>query len=253
MIDIHCHILPGLDDGARDLEESLHMASLAASEGITEIIATPHHANGAYDNDPSTITIEVEKLNSVLQERNIPLAVLPGQEIRLYQDIIDGVQRRECIALNQGQYILIELPSSYVPKNTANLIYELQVEGLRPIIAHPERNREIADDPDILFSLVQQGALSQVTAHSINGHFGAKVKKLSMDLCRRNLAHFVASDAHQPKVRPFGLREAMDVLASELGESARAQYLQNAECVARDIKLVALSPIEKKKKFFWFL
>jgi protein-tyrosine phosphatase len=253
MIDIHCHILPGLDDGARDLEEALQMAELAVNEGIRTIIATPHHANGAYDNESTIIMSAVQSLNYALLERGIPLVVSPGQEIRLYQDLIEGVQSHECIPLNQGQYILIELPSSHVPKNTKDIIYELQVEGMRPIIAHPERNREIADDPDVLLALVEQGALSQVTAHSINGHFGAKVKKLSVDLCQRNLAHFVASDAHHPKLRPFGLREAMNVIAAELGESSRERFLHHAECVARNERFVAQAPIAKKKKLFWFL
>jgi protein-tyrosine phosphatase len=253
MIDIHCHILPGLDDGVRDLDESLNMAMLAVNEGISKIIATPHHANGVYDNFPSSVIPVLQALNEVLQEREIPLVILPGQEIRVHRELIDGVQRRECLTLNEGRYILIELPSSHVPKTTEDLIYELQVEGLRPIIAHPERNREIADNPDVLFALIQEGALSQVTAHSINGHFGAKVKKLALELCRRNLAHVVASDAHHPKLRPFGLREAMEVVAAEIGEDTRREYLRNAECVVNNETFTPSAPMVKKKKAWWFL
>ena len=249
MIDIHSHILPGLDDGAKDLADSLEMARIAVSEGIRTIFATPHHANGKYTNDASKVMSAVEQLNDILRERKLPLKVLHGQEIRVYPGLIDDWHNRELLTLNRSRYILLELPTGSIPSSFGELLHELSVLKLVPIIAHPERNAEIAGDPDLLTQFIERGALSQITSHSVIGAFGKKVQRLCLELCRRNLVHFVASDAHHAVLRPYRLRECYEYLRSEAGDRYVEYYHANAASLVADEPVEVWEPQRKKK---WF-
>lgn len=229
MIDIHSHILPGLDDGAEDMEETVLMARAAVEEGIHTLIATPHHANGKYDNPMRKVALSVQEVNRTLERLNIPLTVLQGQEIRLYGSLLEDLHHEVARTLHSSRYILIEFPSREIPKQTDELFHELRVMGMVPVIAHPERNMEIAQDPSKLQRLIRQGALSQVTSHSLNGLFGKKVQKLSLDMCKHHLVHFVASDAHNMTHRAFGLRQAYALLAEKMGEQQVRVYQDHTE------------------------
>lgn len=253
MIDIHSHILPGLDDGSCDLDESIAMAEEAVREGIATIIATPHHANGKYWNEAAQVRDAVSALREALASRNIPLNVVEGQEIRVYRDLLDDIQSGSAITLAGSPYILLEFPSSRIPERVEDLIHELKLLGLTPIIAHPERNAEIASQPDKLLRFVQLGALSQVTSHSINGLFGKSVQECSVQLCRRNLVHFISSDAHNLSNRAFDLGAAYDAIAGMLGPKYVAYYQTNAELLiaARPIDLWEPSTQARKWYQFW--
>lgn len=176
MIDIHCHILPGIDDGAKNIEDSLNMARAAVKQGIHTIIATPHHQNSKYLNPKEDILLKVSELNEAIQEENISITILPGQETRIYGEILEDYNNNEILPLNHSNYLFIELPSGHVPRYTQQLLYDIQLQGLIPIIVHPERNQEIIERPEILFQFVEKGALTQVTAASISGAFGKKLK-----------------------------------------------------------------------------
>jgi protein-tyrosine phosphatase len=250
MIDIHTHILPGIDDGAEDLEESLLMARFAVAEGIHTIIATPHHANGRYDNPAAVVQQKLAELNAALREERIPLTVHAGQEIRVYSDLIEDYHAGHAISLHQSQYILLELPSGEVPSDMEDLLHELQVRRLVPIIAHPERNLEIASKPSILAELVEMGFLSQVTSHSINGLFGRKIQKLSLELCKKKLIHFVSSDAHNMTNRSFGLSAAYLQIRGELGVEQMQYYMNNAERLYRNMPIDVPEPVSGMKKWW---
>ncbi|WP_428909817.1 tyrosine-protein phosphatase [Niallia sp. Krafla_26] len=233
MIDIHCHILPGIDDGAQSVSESIDMAKEAVREGITTIIATPHK-NSQYNNEKRDILDGVSQLNKTLSEQGIPLTILPGQEVRIYGEVIqDYLTGGKILPLNETDYLFVEFPSSSVPRYAERLFYELQTEGLIPVIVHPERNQEIIQNPNLLFKLINNGALSQVTAGSLSGYFGKKIKKFSEQLIEANLTHFIASDAHNVHNRTFKMVEAMDAVEKKYGLDTVYMFRENAELLVQ--------------------
>ncbi|MCH6269420.1 tyrosine-protein phosphatase [Neobacillus citreus] len=253
MIDIHCHILPGIDDGAKNMEDSLIMAKEAARQGIHTIIATPH-LNNSYDNRKPLIVEKVEHLNNALQEANIDVKILPGQEPRIYGEVIEDYEKGEIQTLNGTQYVFIEFPSNHIPRYTEKLLFDLQLKGLVPIIVHPERNSELIERPETLYRIVERGALTQVTASSLCGYFGKKIKTFSIQLIEANLTHFIASDAHNVSSRTFKMDEAFDFVESEFGIDYVYLFKENAELLVDGKNVVREVPmlIKKKKKFIFF-
>ncbi|MBU5671944.1 protein tyrosine phosphatase [Paenibacillus sp. MSJ-6] len=249
MIDIHTHILPGLDDGAETWEDTMNMARVAASEGITTIIATPHHANGRYNNIASEVIEYTNHANEQLIAAGIPVTILPGQEIRMHYDFLEAWYRTELLPLANSKYVLLEMPSSRIPQEIYELVHELKIMKLKPIIAHPERNAEIMKDPGRLAELINMGAFAQVTTHSLLGGFGKRIEKLAWALCKNGLIHLVSSDAHHVERRGFRLREAYNVISERLGRPWETYFLNNAQCVIKDNSFgtqPALVPIEGK-------
>lgn len=252
MIDIHSHILPDLDDGASDLEQAVQMAREAVEQGIHTVIATPHHENGRFTNEAGCVELQVKAFQEELNSRNIPLHIHAGQEIRVYRDLIEDVEAKRSTTLGGSRYILLEFPSDRIPTGIHEIVYELQLMDLVPIIAHPERNREITGNPMKLLELVQLGALTQVTAHSLLGHFGKSILSFSLDLCSNNLAHFISSDAHNTTNRGFALSEAYDVLRTELGDPYVSTFQNNANRIIHNLPIVAQSPVWVRPKWFQF-
>ncbi|MEW9502287.1 tyrosine-protein phosphatase [Jeotgalibacillus marinus] len=250
MIDIHCHILAGIDDGPQQQSDTLDMLEKAIEDGITDIIATPHHRNRKYINDKVDVLSYVGELNSIILERELPIKIHPGQEVRIYGEIVEDFQNDEILCLaGTTNYVLVELPSSQVPAYTERVVYEMLVDGLVPIIAHPERNSSIMENPDKLFRLINQGALSQVTAASVAGDFGKKVQKFSIELLEHQLSHFVASDAHDINHRGFAMKRALKVLNSTYNHDL--QVIENAANLLNGKPLNLNPPIEIKPKGFW--
>lgn len=250
MIDVHSHILPGVDDGAQTVEDSLAMASEAVKEGIHTIIATPHHKNGKYENIKSSIINNVFELNSRLEKENIPLTVLPGQENRIYGEIIEDMELDNILTLNHSQYLFIEFPSSHVPRYTEQLLFDLQLKNIIPIIVHPERNQELMEQPDKLYKLVTNGALTQVTAASLAGYFGKKIKLFSQQLIEANLTHFIASDAHNTSSRGFKMGEALDFVESKFGVDMVYMFTENAELLIDEKAVFKEVPEKVRNKKF---
>lgn len=248
MIDIHSHILPGIDDGAQTVEDSINMAKLAVEEGITKIIATPHHQNGKYINKKQNIIERVSELNVVLQKENIPLEVLPGQETRIYGELIEDINKGDILPLNQTNYLFIELPSGHIPRYTEQLLFDVQLKGLTPIIVHPERNAGVMENPDKLLDLVKKGALTQVTAGSITGHFGKKIQKFTMQLIESNMAHFLASDAHNTSTRSFHMQKAISEISKVFNSDVVYYFLENAEILFNGKSVYKLEPKQIRKK-----
>ncbi|SDZ46499.1 protein-tyrosine phosphatase [Evansella caseinilytica] len=252
MIDLHCHLLPEVDDGAQTMTDMLAMVEKAKEDGITAIVATPHHNNGHYQNIKANIIDCVEKVNDYLTENNVDFTVLPGQECRITGELLTEYEQDEILTLNHSKYLFIELPSSNVPKYTSKLLYDLQLNGLIPVIVHPERNRELMEHPDKLYRLVEQGALTQITAASVIGLFGKKIKSFTDEIIDANLSHFIASDAHNVTNRSFHLRAAYDRIQQEFSEELVYFYSENAEYVIRDEYIMKEHPerIRRRKKFF---
>ncbi|WLR52990.1 tyrosine protein phosphatase [Bacillus tianshenii] len=255
MIDLHCHILPTVDDGAGSIQDSLTMAKQAEEEGIHTIVATPHHKNGKYENDKASILTDVEALNAVFKKEQVDIKVLPGQEVRVYGDLLKDYQLGHILTMNDtGKYLFIEFPSAQVPRITDNLLYSLQLEGVIPVIVHPERNQKIIEKPNILYEIVKQGALTQITTSSLTGVFGKKIQKFSYDLIEANLTHFIASDAHNTTTRPFNVQNALTTIEKKFGTEWANILKTNAEYVVEGKTFYKESPQRiKKKKIFSFL
>ncbi|WP_437829650.1 tyrosine-protein phosphatase [Niallia taxi] len=251
MIDIHCHILPGVDDGPVTDEDSLDMAKAAVKEGIKTIIATPHHRNNKYENKREQILKNVSNLNELLKQENIPLEILPGQENRIYGEILEDFQKGEILTLSNTQYLFIEFPTSSVPRYAERLLYDIQVEGITPIIVHPERNKEILENPDLLYNFVKKGSLTQVTAASVTGYFGKNIQKFSKQLIEANLTHFIASDAHNIHNRSFKLDEAYNYIEDIMGKDYVYLFMENSESILSNQNIFREIPEKlRRRKFF---
>lgn len=251
MVDVHCHILPGIDDGAKDWETALQMARLAEADGIRTIVATPHHRNGMFDNDVQTILRLTDELNERLQEAKIGVTVLPGAETHYFPGFIDELQAGKILPLNRSKYVYIELPHQQVPRYIEDIVFEIIVAGCIPIIPHPERNREIRENPDLLYALIDAGALSQVTAGSLTGHYGSEVEKFSVKLFEHHLSHFVASDGHGVNRRKPVIREAYARLEMRAGEECVMQCQENAARVVEGRELSIDPPVKiRRRKLF---
>jgi len=233
VIDLHSHILPGLDDGPATMDGSLELARAAVAAGTRTILATPH-INDRASIEPARIAAGLEELRAALAAAEVPLEVLPGGEIAIWRllDLDDETLR--ALALGGGPYLLVESPFSMVLGDFEPLVLDLQERGYRVLLAHPERCAAFQRDPPRLQRLVDAGALVQVTAGSMSGAFGSTVRRFTAAILREGLAHVVASDAHDHLRRPPGLLAGFDALEPDLpGLGAQAPWL--TESVPRAI------------------
>jgi protein-tyrosine phosphatase len=232
MIDLHCHILPGIDDGAENIEASIAMAEKAISQGITHILCTPHHNNGKYINPKSEIISHVTLLQEELDKRNLPLTVLEGQEVRITGDLIENIRNDQILFTDlDDTYILIEFPTMEVPSFTENIFFELQSLGKTPVIVHPERNAHFRKDPNHLITFLEMGCLAQLTAPSYVGVFGKDIQKTAKIMVEHNLVQMVASDAHGVKKRNFYMKEVYEQIAKDFGH----EKVNDMQQVAKDL------------------
>ncbi|MDQ0155362.1 tyrosine-protein phosphatase [Robertmurraya andreesenii] len=248
MVDIHSHIIPGVDDGPPQIAEFIEMAVAAVSNGITDLIATPHHMNGVYENPKEKIRNAIRQYQKYLQNEGIPLSIHPGQELRLHRDMFKLFEKEVLTLNDKGRYLLLELSAGGVPPNIHHAVYELRLKGIVPIIAHPERNKGIEEEPNLLYELIHEGALVQVTAASVLGNFGKKAKALSEKLIEHHMVHFIASDAHNCSSRGFSLQEAYRRISADFGRNFTAFYKTNAEALLMGEKLEHQEPVPIRKK-----
>ena len=222
LIDIHAHILPGVDDGAGNGAEAVEAARLAFSLGVEHIVATPHVIPGVYRNDRNTVLEAVAGLQRLLDEQGVSVQVFPGAEYYVEPDLPEKAGRGELVTLNnQGRHVLVELPIQSIPGYVDRVLFDLLVQGVTPVLAHPERNAVLAKEPDRMYQLIQKGVLVQVTAGSLVGMFGREVRAAAVLFVRQRWVHFVASDLHGPGGRLSSFLEAVDVLDGMVGAEAR--------------------------------
>jgi protein-tyrosine phosphatase len=253
MVDLHCHILPGLDDGAETLEESLRMCSMAAEDAIKTIVATPHTLDGVYMNELPAIKQAVSDLNRQLIQNHIPVEILPGADVHVNVNLLELLKEGKATTVNDNhRYLMLEFPHRSVPPNVENLIFELNLQGIIPILTHPERNMVLQNDLDLVYKLVSQGVLVQITALSLVGEFGPGAERCSRDLLKHNLAHIIATDAHSPESRPPILSVALEAAAKLMGEtSALALVTCHPSAIIQGRDLPDLPEPEKPKKSFF--
>ncbi len=220
-VDIHCHILHGVDDGAASLDHSLRMARLAEAGGIGRMIATPHRKATGLGREQ--IQSRVTQLNAQLKKEGIELELFPGAENHLLLTPVE-----ELVPLGEGPYLLTEAPASHLGTQARELLEQISSAGYRPILAHPERNASVLADPGCLSSLVEAGLMLQLTAGSLTGNFGPRIRHCAWHLIKKGLVQFVASDGHCCNHRPPTLKAAYDALHKFGGEPlARRLLVEN--------------------------
>lgn len=230
MIDLHSHLLPGIDDGAPDLETALALARVAVQDGITHLVCTPHIHPGRYDNTPASITAARETLAAGLKAENIALQISAAAEVRFGMELMVGIGQGQIPFLGQWQgkqVLLLEFPHSEVPFGAERLTAWLLQRNIVPMIAHPERNKGIMRSPGKLKPFIDQGCLLQVTASSVAGGFGPAAEEVAHALLREGLVTILASDAHNLEHRPPILSEGLESAAQLVGASQAEQLVRH--------------------------
>lgn len=220
-IDIHSHIIPGIDDGARDEVIALEMLEIAEKSGTRHIIATPHYVYGNTRYGFATIVEKCEGLNRLAANEGIDITVYPGCEVFITPEIIELYEQGLIGTLADSSYMLVEFPMMSIPPYTNNVLYNLQLKGITPIIAHPERYNEIQHKPEMLESFIDRGILAQVNSGSLTGVYGRESKRTVMRLIKKGLVQFVASDAHSDSGRNPDMRKAAAIIEKHFGLKTR--------------------------------
>jgi protein-tyrosine phosphatase len=253
--DLHCHLLPGIDDGPKNWKTSLAMARQAVAEGIGVIVATPHQLGRYEGNTREQILDLTAEAQKRIEREGLPLTILPGADVRIREDLAQLVRDGQVLTLaDRRVHLLIELPHEHVFP-LGNLIHQLHRQGVNCILSHPERNDQLQQNPELLRPWVQQGCLVQVTSASITGHFGPESRKLTRWLFRENMVHLVATDAHDPMHRPPLFRRAFKTVCRWAGHSrAQLVFITNPKTVILgqtvDVPL-PISPIRQGAASWW--
>jgi len=255
MVDLHCHILPGLDDGPAAIEESVAMAESAIADGITHVVATPH-SSGEYFFDFERVRRVRDDLQAKIGNR---LELGTGCDFHLNPENLESLRHNSSIyCINQRHYLLVEFNEISIPPALDQTLHDLQLAGIRPIITHPERNSILRARSERLRKWVQQGCFAQVTGAALTGTFGPTCQADALRWIREGLIHFVASDAHNTRTRPLVLQPAYDVVLDQFGESkARALLVENPMAAFEGRELPHVPEVEaetppRRKRFFFF-
>ena len=223
MIDLHSHLLPGIDDGAPDLATALQLAKVALADGISHMVCTPHIHPGRYDNTPNSIYQALAELRAGLAEQQLPLQVSAAAEVRFGMELMVAIKQQQIPFLglwDERPVLLLEFPHGEVPFGAERLTQWLVQQGIQPMIAHPERNKGLMRQPSKLKPFLQQGCLLQVTASSVAGRFGEAAQQLAEQLLQEGVVTILASDAHNREHRPPVLSEGLAAATQLIGESA---------------------------------
>ncbi len=254
MIDVHAHILPGVDDGARDMENSLKIARQAEQAGVSTIVATPHLMEGVYQSDPEELQRVATQLQEEIDAAGIEIEILLGCELMLTHGTLRLLREEQVLSINDSRYVLVEFPQMRIPEDAGELLYSVQMMGYTPILAHPERYTEIQRDPNLLYPWVKEGVIAQLNAGSLLGVFGSRVAETAEILLEHNLVQLVASDVHYDYQRRGSLNQVLDKLKS----TQKEEFVATVEKIINDQEIKVKNPVEyqresKNKGFFNFL
>ncbi len=243
MIDLHCHILPGIDDGPRDMAVSLAMARCAVDDGITYIACTPHIYPGLYENDGPGIAAAVQALRAALAQAGIPLQLGFGADTHLAPDLLEGIRAGRVPTLAGSRYLLLEPPHHVAPPRLDQTVFSLLGAGIVPVITHPERLSWIENHYPLMATLVRQGAWMQLTSGSLTGRFGPRPRYWAERMLDEGLVHIVATDSHHIDKRPPLLAEGRDAAARRVGDDeARHLVLTRPQGILDNIAPGQLPP-----------
>jgi len=244
LIDLHCHILPGVDDGAKDLQTALAMARIAVEDGIEIVACTPHITPGVYDNRGPEITRAIASLQESLDAANIPLQLTCGADAHLAPDLGEGLRERRVPSLGGSRYFLLEPPHHVAPPRLDLAVQDLLNEGHVPVITHPERLSWIEDHYDLMNAMADAGAWFQITAGSLTGRFGPRPRYWAERMVDEGLTHILATDAHNVRNRAPRLAEGRDAVAARLGpEEARRMVIDRPRGILANADPATLAPL----------
>lgn len=244
MLDLHCHILPGIDDGAKDLDTALAMAQMAIDDGIDTIACTPHIYPGMYENTAPGIRAAITALQAELDARGMPLKLLEGADVYLEPGLDAAIKADRVPTLGGTRYLLLEPPHHVMPPHFEETVFGLKMAGYVPVITHPERLTWIPDHYDVLARMVKAGAWMQVTSGSLTGRFGQGPKRLSERMLDDGLVHILATDAHNLSRRAPLLAEGRDAAAQRVGaEEAEHLVTTRPAGILADTPPEALPPL----------
>jgi len=249
VIDVHSHILPGLDDGSKSLEESVAMVRMAAESGTTDIVASPH-ANQNYKFDPRLVE---QKISEVQAAAGDAPRIHYGCDFHLtMENIEDAVRAPKKYSIDGHGYLLVEFSDFHIPKNADEIFARMMGAGLSPIVTHPERNQLLQKRLPELQAWASQGVLMQVTALSFLGRFGRTAKRFCEELMSNGLVHVVASDAHDTQWRTTDMRESRRYVEKQYGiEAAERLFEENPRAVLAGVPISPVPMVIRKKRWFW--
>lgn len=249
MIDLHSHILPGVDDGSKNMEESINMARQYVENGIDKVIATPHFIEERDLSIRDRNKLVLEELKSNLKKERIDLKLYLGNEIFVSPDILKYLREEKVSTLNGTRYALIETAMFDIPTSMENVIYELCLKGYTPIIAHPERNTKVQESPNILYKFIMSGALTQINLPSLEGRYGEKVEETAKILLTHNMVHFVGTDAHSPRTRSPKVKKSLEILSQIVDEDEFIRLTKlNGEAVLENKEILVEEPVMYEEK-----
>lgn len=251
MIDIHSHILPGIDDGPKKIEMSLDMIRRSYEEGTIDIVATPHFRRGCFETPYEEVKKITKYFNELLKAEDLDINIHYGQEVYYSDRIIQDLEEGLIGTINGGRYMLVEFPMRKIPSEAIDYMYELKLRGITPIIAHPERYIEIIKKPETLNPFIEEGCLFQLNAGSIRGDFGKDVKKTAEILIKNNIYGFIGSDAHNNSSRNTGIKEEYQEVFKK-NKDLEHIFLENSNKLLNDEEIEFEGKIIKKKKRFFF-
>lgn len=252
MIDIHSHIIPCIDDGSKDVDMTLEMLAMASKSGTKNIIATPHYFKGYWTPHYKEVVAEVEKLNELAKNNSINIEIHPAQEVYFYDNMAEEFVEGKIGTINGSKYMLIEFPMDSFDKNIFDVLYELQIRGVTPVIAHPERYKAFINNPSEINKFIEEGYLFQLNGSSVTGLFGKDVKKTAETFLANRIYSFIGSDAHTTGKRNTHLSDALEAIdrlkpgTTDMFHENGVKLLNNEDVEFRGKK------IEKKKGFFSF-
>lgn len=255
MIDIHNHIMYGIDDGCKTIEESLAVLKEAEKNGIHSLILTPHYIKGSKYKKNNDEKLEIlNSLNELLNANNMNIKLYLGNEIYVENNMIELIQSGEASTLNGSRYILFELPMGSEINNLSEIIFSLKVDGYIPVIAHPERYFQFQKKPELLIPLIEQGCLFQANLGSLVGLYGKDAMKCVKVMLKHDLIHFMASDVHHSNSRNYlTIKDSYKVLVSLVGEDIARELVEtNPSKIINNELFEVREPKDIKKKLFFF-
>lgn len=234
MIDFHNHILPNVDDGSKSFDMSIDMIKDAHMQGITEIVNTTHHMHPIIDNSSigyKDIMLKYSELKKKLDEHEIDVKIHKGSEIYFHEKL-DEIEINDLTTFGNGKYMLIEFPVIQFPENYTEILFKLQLNGVTPIIAHPERYRDIQKNLDIIGEFIDKGYVLQIDAGSLLGDFGKKVKKCALEIVKRGQFHLIGSDAHNYK-RNFCIQALLNLKIDVINKNKNNIFIRNPRVILK--------------------
>jgi protein-tyrosine phosphatase len=248
LIDLHSHLLPGIDDGSKDLAMSLAMARIASADGISTIACTPHIVPGVYNNSGPAIRRAVARLAESIAEAGIPITLVAGADVHIAPDLDAQLRDGRALTLNNSRYLLFEPPHHVLPPRLEDLIFGLQAAGYVPILTHPERLSWVEGRYGLIKRLVSSSVLMQITAGSVMGRFGRRPRYWAERMLDEGLCHLLATDAHNAEQRPPRMADARDFVAQRLGDDEAINLvLRRPQGILNNLNPAELPPLPQAK------